>query len=74
MASYQTNYNIAAMPDEEIRRAFAKCFNTREGQIVLAVLKRMTQERYLGPDSSADALRHLEGQRQLVGYMLSLLG
>ena len=62
------------MPDEEIRWAFAKCFNTREGQIVLAVLKRMTQERYLGPDSSADALRHLEGQRQLVGYMLSLLG
>ena len=74
MASYQPNYNIAAMPDEEIRWAFAKCFKTREGQIVLAVLKRMTQERYLGPDSSADALRHLEGQRQLVGYMLSLLG
>lgn len=61
------------LSDEEIRQAFARCFNSREGRIVLSFLKRLTLERYLGPDSSADALRHLEGQRYLVGYILTLI-
>lgn len=69
----QSNYDTSTMSDDEIRTAFVKCFNNREGQIALSFLKRLTLERYLGPDSSADALRHLEGQRQLVGYILSLL-
>lgn len=73
MSFSQTDYDPRDLSDAELRQAFARCFNSREGRIVLAVLKRMTLERYLGPDSTPEALRHLEGQRQLVGYMLSLL-
>lgn len=64
--------DISQMDDAEIRRCFAKCFTTREGRIVLSHLYRMTLERTLGPDSSSDELRHLEGQRHLVGYISAL--
>lgn len=64
--------DTAQLSDEEIRRSFARCFNNREGLIVLSHLRRLTLERYLGPDISSDALRHLEGQRYLVGYICSL--
>lgn len=57
------SFNTLQMDDAEIRQAFAKCFLTGEGRIVLSFLQRITLERYLGPDCSADQLRHLEGQR-----------
>jgi len=60
------------MSDSEIREAFAKCFAGREGKIVLSYLKRLTLKRWLGPDSSVDELRHLEGQRCLVSHILTL--
>ena len=62
------------MEEREIRLAFAKCFSIREGQIVLSFLQRITTERYLGPESSSEQLRHLEGQRHLVCYIKSLAG
>lgn len=65
-------YDTKNMSDAEIRQAFGKCFNSREGKITLSFLRKLTLERYLGPDCSTDVLRHLEGQRQLVGYMISL--
>lgn len=61
------------MTTDEISQAFNKCFVTKEGRIVLSFLKRITLERYLGPDSTIDELRHLEGQRNLVGYIFSQL-
>ena len=64
--------NTLQMTDEEIRNAFVKCFLSREGKIVLSYLERMTLERYLGPDSTSEQLRHLEGQRHLVCYIKSL--
>ena len=60
------------MSESEIREAFVKCFAGREGTIVLSHLKRLTLKRWLGPDCSTDELRHLEGQRGLVGYILAL--
>ncbi|MFV0627156.1 MAG: hypothetical protein ACK5N8_07395 [Alphaproteobacteria bacterium] len=66
------DYDTKQMSDEEIRLSFAKCFRTREGEIALSFLKRMTLERYLGPDCTSDELRHLEGQRHLVSYIISL--
>lgn len=68
----EQNFDTMQMSDTEIRQAFAKCFLTREGRIVLSFLQRITLERYLGPDCSADRLRHLEGQRHLVCYIKSL--
>lgn len=65
-------YDTRQMSDSEIKEAFVKCFNTREGRITLSFLKRITLGRYLGPDNSPEALRHLEGQRHLVSYIASL--
>lgn len=66
-------YDTKKMTAEEILQAFNKCFITKEGRIVLSFLKRITLERYLGPDCTTDELRHLEGQRNLVGYIFSQL-
>lgn len=68
------NYNTKAMSDEEIKQAFAKCFISREGQIALSFLRRITIERYLGPGATGDELRHLEGQRHLVKHIEALSG
>ena len=64
-----------ARPDDlaELSIAFARCFAGRHGERVLAHLRRLTQERHLGPDAGEAALRHLEGQRQLVAYIASLV-
>lgn len=65
----------AAQADDlaELSRAFARCFSGRQGERVLAHLRRLTQERHLGPEASEATLRHLEGQRQLVAYIASLV-
>ena len=62
-------YDTRQMSETQIREAFIKCFSSREGKIVLSFLKRLTLERYLGPESTSEALRHLEGQRHLVSII-----
>lgn len=57
----------------ELALAFARCFSGRQGDRALAHLRRLTQERHLGPEAGEAALRHLEGQRQLVAYIASLV-
>ena len=53
--------------------AFARCFSGRDGEVVLDHLKAITLRRAMGPDSSDAILRHMEGQRQLVAYILGLV-
>jgi len=53
--------------------SFARCFAGAEGARALAHLRAMTVERSLGPDATEAALRHLEGQRQLVAYLAALI-
>lgn len=53
--------------------SFARCFAGGDGARVLAVLRAMTLDRALGPDAPEAALRHLEGQRQLVATILALV-
>lgn len=53
--------------------SFARCFGSPEGARVLAVLRAMTMDRSLGPEAPDAALRHLEGQRQLVATILALV-
>ncbi len=72
MPQPEREYDTRQMSNEEIKTAFAKCFITREGGIVLSFLRRLTIERYLGPAASADELRHLEGQRHLVKQIEAL--
>ncbi|CAO3417703.1 Bbp19 family protein [Azospirillum doebereinerae] len=57
---------------EDPSPSFARCFAGTDGARVLATLKAMTLDRALGPDASDAALRHLEGQRQLVAVILAL--
>lgn len=54
-----------------IAGAFARCFATADGQRVLAHLRRLAFGRVFGPDASEAALRHAEGQKQLVAFILS---
>lgn len=61
----------AGHPDDPAP-GFARCFGGPDGQRVLATLKAMTLDRALGPDTPDAALRHLEGQRQLVAVILAL--
>jgi hypothetical protein len=64
-------------PDDDHRlrlgRIFARLFSGADGDIALAYLTQLTTERCLGPDSSDAALRALEGQRQLVLHLQSLI-
>ncbi|MFT6582860.1 MAG: Bbp19 family protein [Alphaproteobacteria bacterium] len=58
---------------EDVTAAFARCLDSEDGVLVMAHLRHVTVERVLGPEVPATALRYLEGQRQLVGYMAELL-
>lgn len=63
----------AGLPDpgRELRVAYARCFAGVDGKKVIDHLRSLTLERTLGPDASAQMLRHMEGQRQLVVYILA---
>lgn len=56
-----------------LARTCARVFSGADGDHVLAHLTSLTVERCLGPDASDSALRALEGQRQLVHHILSLI-
>lgn len=52
---------------------FARCFRGPDGDAVLAYLRAITLDRALGPSVGDAALRHVEGQRQLVAHVLTLV-
>ncbi|WP_207460171.1 hypothetical protein [Azospirillum sp. SYSU D00513] len=62
-----------AAPAGDLAPAFARCFAGADGAAVLRALKAMTLDRALGPEAPEPALRHLEGQRQLVALILALV-
>ncbi|MEG3618981.1 hypothetical protein V5T82_10990 [Magnetovibrio sp. PR-2] len=63
---------VSAQAEQEIRLAYARCFSSPDGQRVLEHLRSMTLERAMGPNVSAEHLRHIEGQRQLVSTIEQL--
>ena len=48
---------------------FYKMFNTAGGSEILKYLKTLTLDAVAGPEISNESLRHLEGQRYLVGLI-----
>lgn len=56
-----------------LARIFARMFRGADGEAALAYLTQLTTERCLGPDASDAALRCLEGQRQLVLHLQTLI-
>lgn len=65
--------NKESQPDRNLSQVFARCFRSEEGMIVLRHLKSITQSRGFGPTASDALLRHMEGQRQLVTQIISLV-
>ena len=51
----------------------ARCFRGADGRQLLTYLRAITVERTLGPGADTAALRHLEGQRQLVQHLTTLI-
>jgi hypothetical protein len=58
--------------DHELCRAFAHRFAGADGRTVLDHLKRVILERRLPPSASDAELRHLEGQRHAVAYIVAM--
>jgi|DEB0MinimDraft_3_1074331.scaffolds.fasta_scaffold00019_43 hypothetical protein len=55
--------------DRKINEAFAATFKEECGKIVIDYLKSITINRISGPESTAEYLRHLEGQRSIVALI-----
>ena len=55
--------------EENLNALFYALFNTPGGAEVLKHLKALTLEAVAGPEISDQQLRHLEGQRYLVGLI-----
>jgi hypothetical protein len=55
--------------ERELNQAFVALFNNERGQRVLDYLRRITIETVGGPEISDQHLRHLEGQRFVVGVI-----
>lgn len=58
---------------DDAQKALSKILAMREGKIFFSHLKNKTINRVLGANSSNDELRYLEGQRQLVSYISSMI-
>src|SRR5262249_1700099 len=56
-----------------IERSFARLFSTTDGRQVLGYLQAVTFQRALGPTSSDEQLRYMEGQRAMVATILRLI-
>ncbi|MDR1206869.1 MAG: hypothetical protein LBK26_00410 [Rickettsiales bacterium] len=57
----------------DIEQSYAKTFRGSDGARVMAHLRDITIERFLGPDATEAQLRALEGQRALVHQMKALI-
>jgi hypothetical protein len=70
-------FDMAAPSDEpdheELCRAFARCLAGSDGERVTEHLKRVILERRLLPSASDAELRHVEGQRFAIAYIMSMV-
>jgi len=54
----------------EVARSYVRAFTTNDGDAVLAELRKLFLDKEAGPDVSDAALRHLEGQRSVIRFIL----
>lgn len=59
--------------DNELIRAYARCFKGVDGDLILKHLRQTILDRRLGPNASDAELRFLEGQRSVVAHVISML-
>lgn len=55
--------------DAKVSRVIAEVFSSPSGKEVLRYLRSITIEMVSGPNITTEELRHLEGQRYLVGLI-----
>ena len=58
---------------QEIEKMYARTFGGASGAAVIKHLRKITIERFLGPDATEAELRGLEAQRALVHQIESLI-
>tara|TARA_R100000458_G_scaffold57904_1_gene64901 strand:- start:41 stop:328 length:288 start_codon:yes stop_codon:yes gene_type:complete len=63
------NYKRKPADEENLNTLFYKMFNTAGGSEILKYLKSITMDSVAGPEISDTQLRHLEGQRFIVGLI-----
>ena len=63
------NIQRSTKDEENLNTLFYKMFNTAGGSEILKYLKTLTLDAVAGPEISNESLRHLEGQRYLVGLI-----
>ena len=59
--------------EKQITKNYVRAFGTADGAAVLAHLRSLTVERFLGPDATDNQLRHLEGQRALIRQIETMI-
>ncbi|SCA55386.1 conserved hypothetical protein [Candidatus Terasakiella magnetica] len=64
---------ITGEAGEDVPARFARCFSGVDGEAALSHLAEMTLARPLGANAHNGILRHLEGQRYLVSYIMGLV-
>lgn len=62
-------YQRKSETDVEISQNFAQIFESPTGKQVLRYLRSITIEMVNGPNVTTEELRHLEGQRYIVGLI-----
>lgn len=62
-------YQRSKEVDTQISQNIAEIFNTPTGKEVLRYLRSVTIEMVNGPNVTNEELRHLEGQRYIVGLI-----
>ena len=62
-------YQRGSETDVEISQNVAQIFNSPTGKEVLRYLRSVTIEMVNGPNVTTEELRHIEGQRYIVGLI-----
>ena len=73
-AWFEAGHTDRGADDEaELCRRFAKCFAGADGDLLLEHLRRLTLDRRCPPSATDAELRHLEGQRFAVAYIVQMV-
>lgn len=63
----------SAQERRQLNEAFSACFGTSHGERVLEHLCRLFLDRRVAPSASDAELRHVEGQRSAIAYIVRML-
>jgi hypothetical protein len=62
----------AAFAEDEFAKAVQACFAGRNGDVVIEHLRQTFIERRVPPSASDAELRHVEGQRAAIAFLIRL--